>query len=363
MRSLIFLALLACAMTGCQSRPLRVLMRGDVNGNMGVNGDVGIAGDLDINGNLSTSIKADNTASRLATVAVDGHSRSDRRIAVIDVDGLLVNQIRGGLGSLGENPVALFREKLRQLESDPTIAALVLRIDSPGGGVTATDVMSHELMRFKSVAQIPVVACLMTGGTGGAYYLATHADEIVAHPTSIVGGIGVILNLYNLEDTLGQYNIAAIPVKAGDKIDGGSPVRVMEKEEREVLQTMANTFHQRFINQVRTSRAAVAFPENSEWFDGRVVTGEAARQAGLVDHIGYLDDAIHRASQLAGEGPDLGVVMLRRDNDRAYTALDVTPNSSAMASLLPLSIPGLDRSELPTFMYLWQLEPSLANAK
>ena len=218
----------------------------------------------------------------------------------------------------------------------------------------------------------PVVACLMTHGAGGAYYIATGADHVVAHPTSIVGGIGVILNLYNMEDALGQYNITPIPVKTGDRIDAGSPVRTMEQDERDSLQSLADSFQKRFVDRVQQARPRLLPPQDAgaaeDWFDGRVVDGDAAASAGLIDGIGYLDDAIAIAAQLAGlpaagspAGPS--VVMLRRDNDRAYTTLDITPSKSQLGSLLPLNIPGLDRSKLPTFMYLWQIEPSFASGR
>jgi protease-4 len=88
-----------------------------------------------------------------------------------------------------------------------------------------------------------------------------------------------------------------------------------------------------------------------------VLTGIQAQAIGLVDHIGYLDDAVVRARQLAGLPESAPVVMLRRDNDRAYTMLDMTPNSPTMSSVIPLKVPGLDRSLLPTYLYLWQPEP------
>ena len=146
-------------------------------------------------------------------------------IVVLDVDGLLLNTDFTGLNSAGENPVSLFRERLDAIAANPCVRGVVLRINSPGGGVTATDIMWHDLMRFKRCTRLPVVACLMDVGTGGAYYLATAADQIVAHPTSVTGGIGVILNFYNLQDALQQFNIAGVPIKSGDKIDLGSPIK------------------------------------------------------------------------------------------------------------------------------------------
>ncbi len=337
--------------TGCQNRPFQ--MRGFVNmaGKMGVDGDVRMTGDV------KTSVKADNTASRLTSVVIQSASKAcntSSKIAVIDVDGVLINKNITGMGSMGENPVALFREKLDALRCDPSIRGVVLRINSAGGGVTATDIMSRDLQQFRAQTNLPVVACLMDVGAGGAYLLATHADAIVAHPTSIVGGIGVILNIYNLEDAMGQVNIVSLPVKAGEHIDAASPERRLEDEEKIILQGIADGFHKRFIDHIKQTRPDTA--ADKENFDGRIFSGDIAAVRGLVDEVGYLDDAIAMARSRAGVGTDSAVVMLRRDNDRAYTQFDVTPNTPS--PLLPIKVPGLDRSSLPTFLYLWQPDPS-----
>lgn len=360
----ILILLLPC----CASRPIQTIMRGNMsmdgdmnmNGEMRMDGDMNMNGDMNMSGEVSTVMRTDNTASRLTSVPVyaTGESPMQRKIVVIDVDGLMVNKNIGGLGSMGENPVALFREKLDAVAMDGNVGALVLRINSQGGGVTAADVMTRDLNQLKSQLGIPVVACLMDVGTGGAYYLATAADRIIAHPTSVVGGIGVILNVYRLDEALQGFSIYPIPIKSGEKIDIATPSRTMEEEERVMLQTMADSFHQRFIDRVTSTRPV----RSAEWFDGRVITGVQAEEAGLVDTVGYLDDAVVAARTLADLPVTAPVEMLRRDNDRAYTLLDVTPNSPTMSSLIPLNIPGLDRSKLPTFLYMWQPEPSAATA-
>ena len=353
----LFIAIFTASLLGCQHRPF--LMRGAMNfgGDMDMSGDMRMTGDMSMSGDMTTSMKTDNTASPLEEVAVAGHDRSAGKIAVIDVDGMLVDRNLGGFGSMGENPVALFHEKLQVIASDPSIAAIVLRINSPGGGVTASDIMAHDLTSFIAERPIPVVACLMSVGAGGGYYLATHADAIVAHPTSIVGGIGVILNVYNLEDTMGQFNILSMSIKAGEKIDAGSPEREMDESERQMLQQMADSFHERFVTQVRTSRPNLASDDS---FDGRVMAAKEAVENGLIDRTGYLDDAIEAAAAMAGLSDNSQVVMLRRDNDRAYTVHDVSPNQPLQTSLIPFKLPGLDRSTMPTFMYLWQPDPGLA---
>ena len=354
----LLLLLTIIAGMGCRTRPFLVRGAMNVDGAMKMDGKMDMAGDMKMSGNMNTSMKTDNTASRLASVVISNGKnlvgQQAGKVAIVDIDGILINKNISGLGSMGENPVALFREKLDALRLDPAVKAVVLRINSPGGGVTATDIMSRDLMRFREETQIPVVACLMDVGAGGAYYIASHSDAIIAHPTSIVGGIGVILNVYNLEDTLGQFNIASEPIKAGEQIDIASTEREMEKSERATLQKIADSFHARFIEHIKSVRPDSA--DHKENFDGGILTGMHALKTRLVDDIGYLDDAIALARTRSNLAVDSPVIMLRRENDRAYSQFDVTPNTPY--SLLPIKMPGLDRSTLPTFLYLWQPDPS-----
>lgn len=280
------------------------------------------------------------------------------KVAVVDVDGLLLNMDMTGLYSLGENPVALFREKLDAIANDPCVGAVVLRLNSPGGGVTATDIMWRDLQAFRAKTRRPVIACLMDVAAGGAYYLATASDLIVAHPTTITGGIGVILNRYNLSGAIGYFSLQAVPIKSGKHIDlGNEIVAEPSPERRQLLQAMADEFHQRFRTIVAQARPGIAADDN-ELFDGRVLTAQQAIRHRLIDRIGYLDDAIAAARELAHIEQGR-VVLYHRCNDRAHSAYAITPNVPLQNSVLPISVPGLDRSRLPTFLYLWQPEPTL----
>jgi protease IV len=333
-RVLAVVSVLLAVVPGCLQRPLQMKLQGEV----------------------TAKTPPDNTASRLQRRILPHTGPRGPAVAVIELDGLLVNRNLSGFGSLGENPVALFREKLNAATNDPDIQALVLRVNSPGGGVAAVDMMRQDLHRFRECRGIPVIACLMDLGTAGAYYVATEADTIVAHPTSVTGGIGVILNAYNLEDTLGQFNVVPLPIKAGEKIDMPSVARSLDPDERVILEEIAEEFHERFREQV--SRTRPGLRATADDFDGRVFSARRAQQLGLVDHIGYIDDALQMARQAAGLAEGSRVVMYRRTNDRAFTPYDTTPNVPLQNSMLPLSIPGLDRSTLPTFLYLWQPDPS-----
>ena len=282
-------------------------------------------------------------------------------VAILDVDGLLLNHPYIGPGSYGENPVDLFREKLDTMEAGPLPQAIVLRINSPGGGVAACIAMRRDLLRFKERTGVPVVACLLDTATGGAYYLASAADCIVAGAATVTGGIGVILNLYNLKDLMAQFNIMPQTIKAGNFVDLGTSNQPLKPEEKEQLQTIADEFHGILQEDILRSRSQID-KKGGTTFDGRIFTGTQALNRRLVDQIGDLDDAIGVAARLgcaSGNSPRPRVLLYRRSSDGARTPYAVTANSPLQGSGLLPSIPGIDRSKLPTFLSVWECEPTL----
>lgn len=347
MRCCLLLFVISCI--GC-AQPLRVDARAQVEGNG------------DINGNINGDIKAQlSPTPRLQPVVASGlpHGPQDPRaptVAIVDVDGLLLNTDATGFGSWGENPVSVFRERLDAIQCDPRICAVIIRINTPGGSVTATDIMWRDLIAFKKRTCLPVIACLMDVAAGGGYYLATAADSIVAHPTTVTGGIGCILNVYNLQDMMAQFNILGTPIKAGTNIDLGSPIKELSADKRKLLQDMADEFHSRFRNIVLRGRPNVDGKLDST-FDGRVFTARQAQELHLIDQIGYLDNAVAAARSMAGVNC-VNVVFYHRRDDPALSQYSITPNTPLQKGLIPINVPGLDRSKLPCFLYLWQMEPS-----
>ncbi len=335
-RSLYYLSLLALLTLGCQGPSVRAKVNAEVRPEFPTPGNSG--------GVVAQSIS-------------DSDDTCRPTIALVDVDGLLLNTNFTGIGSQGENPVSLFRERLDAIAADPCVKAVVVRINSYGGGVTATDIMWHDLQRFKQRTGLPVVACLMDISTGGAYYLATAADQIVAHPTSVTGGIGVILNLYNMQDAMAQFNVIGVPIKAGSNIDMGTPIKSMDPEGRALLQTMADEFQARFREVVVNARPEVDASDPA-LFDGRVFTARQAHERHLIDVVGYLDDAVASARALGG-CQEARLVFYHRSGDRPHSEYAVTPNIPLQTSVMPFSLPGLDRSRLPSFLYIWQPEPTM----
>jgi protease-4 len=260
--------------------------------------------------------------------------------------------------SVGENPVALFREKLAAIEADGSVRAVVLRVNSHGGGVAACIAMRRDLERFKVRTGKPVVACLLDTATGGAYYLASACDHVIAGPATVTGGIGVILNLFNLQDLMAQFNVIPQSIKAGELVDIGTSARALKPAEKELLQVMADDFHRQLRADILRIRQRVDDGQGTT-FDGRIFTGTQALARGLIDRVGDMDDAIQIAGQWGCQGAPAGrpeVVLYRRLNDPATSVYSVTANIPLQgAGLLP-NLPGLDRSKLPAFLSVWQPE-------
>jgi protease-4 len=277
-------------------------------------------------------------------------------VALIDVDGIIVNgEISSGINE-SDNPVELFREKLDAVARDPNVCALVVRINSPGGGVVDSDIMFHDLETLREQSGLPVVAYIMELGTGGGYYLATAADTIFAHPNSITGGIGVIFNHYSLLDAMELYGVISTPVRSGEHIDMGSYRDLLQGESREWLEQMAEEYHNRFKDVVVRKRPLVN--REASTFDGRIFAPTQALERGLIDQVGYLEQAIGSAQELAG-AQDCEVVMYHRKFNPPRSIYANDGLTAPLSGLLPLSVPGLDRSQLPSFLYLWQVDPTI----
>src|SRR5262249_45844199 len=152
-----------------------------------------------------------------------------------------------------------------------------LRINSPGGGVTASDIMYHDLMRFRHTTGKPVVACMMDVAASGGYYLAMACDLVYAHPTTVTGSIGVIMSLYNASGLCEKLGVSSNPIKSGPNKDIGNPGRPMTEQERAILQGVVNGFYVQFVHVVVEGRH---MPEERvrELADGRVYTGIEAKE-------------------------------------------------------------------------------------
>jgi protease-4 len=251
--------------------------------------------------------------------------------------------------------VSLFREKLDAAAADKRVKAVVLRINSPGGAVTASDIIFQDLVHFRHKTRKPVVACMMDVAASGAYYLAMGCDRVYAHPTTVTGSIGVIMSLYNASGLFAKLGVSSKPIKSGPNKDIGNPGRPMTKEEEAILQGMVNSFYGQFVKVVAEGRK---LPEDRVRVlaDGRVYTGLDAVKLGLVDEVGYLEDAICTAKTMACI-KDAKVVAYDRCQGYRGSIYAGLPNIPSQINI-KLDVPGLSNGTGAAFMYLW--EPGVA---
>ncbi|MCA9462171.1 MAG: signal peptide peptidase SppA [Nitrospira sp.] len=190
-------------------------------------------------------------------------------------------------------------EELRTFAEDPTVRAIVMRIDSPGGGVAPSQEIYNAVRRVRKENNKTVVASMGTVAASGGYYIAVATDRILANPGTLTGSIGVIMQMANFQELLEKVGVKNIVVKTGKFKDIGSPFRPMQEEDRRLLQSVMDDVHRQFIDAVADGRSLDS-AEVEQLADGRVFTGKQAKSILLVDDIGDLQDAIRLAGELGG---------------------------------------------------------------
>jgi len=190
-------------------------------------------------------------------------------------------------------------EDLKTFADDPLVKAIVVRIDSPGGGVAPSQEIYNAVKRVRKEKNKTVIASMGTVAASGGYYIAVATDRILANPGTLTGSIGVIMQLANFHELLEKVGVKNIVVKSGKYKDIGSPFRPMNDEDRKVLELVMNDVHRQFIDAVADGRS-LDVAEVEQLADGRVFTGQQAKSMLLVDDIGDLHDAIKLAGELGG---------------------------------------------------------------
>jgi len=190
-------------------------------------------------------------------------------------------------------------EELKTFAEDPLVKAIVVRIDSPGGGVAPSQEIYNAVKRVRKEKNKTVIASMGTVAASGGYYIAVATDRILANPGTLTGSIGVIMQLANFQDLLEKIGVKNVVVKSGKFKDIGSPFRPMQDEDRKLLQLVMDDVHRQFIDAVAEGRS-LDQAEVEQLADGRVFTGQQAKSILLVDDIGDLHDAIKLAGELGG---------------------------------------------------------------
>lgn len=281
---------------------------------------------------------------------------SPDKIAIVEVEGLLINaRTGGGLMGAPENRLSLFAQQMERAARDTSVKAVVLRVNSPGGTVTASDTMYQIVQRFRKETGKPVIASCQEVAASGAYYVSCAADAIVAQPTTVVGSIGVIFSSFNVEGTLNLIGVRPEVVKSGRLKDMGSPFKPMAVEEREIVQNMINEYHRGFVAVVRSGRSLSDSAAVEDLTDGRIFTGDQALKHGLVDRLGLLEDALDLARTNA-KAPGARAVMYKRPygyTGSIYATQDLPPATMGQGGMT-LNLPESAFTLPKGFYYLWE---------
>jgi len=233
-------------------------------------------------------------------------SVSDEKIVVIPLEGVIAH---GQAGSLGDDMVQDFKNALQQALDDPKIKGAVISVDSPGGEITASDVLYHSLQEFCKTKK--AVVYFNSIGASGAYYTACGGSYIMCNPTTFTGSIGVIISTLNYRELFGKVGLQSVVFKSGKFKDMLNGAREMTPEESAYIQGLVMQSYGRFVGIVAKGRGLDEQVLRNGIADGRILSGTDALAAKLVDKLGYIEDAYTVAKEMSG-APDAQVVKYKR---------------------------------------------------
>lgn len=302
-------------------------------------------------GGLHVNVGPESKKEPLKEYTLEGKEAG--KVLIIPIRGVLSDAPKKGFITEQPSIVEEVTSQLRMAEKDRDIRAVVVEIDSPGGTVTASDILYHEIMAFKRRTGATVVAVLMDVAASGGYYIALPADRIVAHPGTITGSVGVIFIVPKVGGLMDKLGLAVEVNKSGKEKDIATPFRPSTPEEKKILQEVTDTMGKKFLNLVARHRKLDA-TGLADVSTARIYLADQALQLKLIDKIGYVSDAISEAKEVAGLSKDAKVVVYRRTrypNDNVYN-----PGSGYGGG--PMSLVDLNLSEIipvmkSGFYYLW----------
>lgn len=307
-----------------------------------------LMGLLLIKGTLSPQLE-EGKARKLAEVVVEGTGVN--KIAIIPIKGIITAQSTKKLFFETSSIVDIVKKQLEQAADDDDVKAVILEINSPGGGITASDIIYKKILDFKEKTNKKVIVSMQDVAASGAYYISVTADKIISHPTTVTGSIGVIMPLINIASLVEKYGIEDASIKSGKMKNIGSPLKKMSDEEREVLLSIVNEMYTRFLKIISDGRN-MKIEDVRRLADGRIYTGSQALDNGLVDQLGYIEDAISIAKEMTGL-KEAKVIKYRK----MFTLAEIFAGS--MDNLFGDRTIKVDINTLaigddfPRFMYLW----------
>lgn len=238
-------------------------------------------------------------------IEVEGRGEGCSKIVHLDLEGIISSMSSGGFLEQALPSVDGIKRALEQAVGDSEVKAIVLRINSPGGEVTASDIIYNAVK--KAASKKPVVVYMDSVAASGGYYVACGATKVIASETTLTASIGVIMESMSYHELFGKVGLSSQTFTSGAFKDTLSGARPMREDEKVYIQTLVNDMYDRFLGIVSEARKVPKDVLKSTVADGRVVTGRQALAAKLVDQIGYIEDAYALAKEL-GKAPDAAVV-------------------------------------------------------
>ncbi|MCX7013661.1 MAG: signal peptide peptidase SppA [Candidatus Sumerlaeota bacterium] len=286
------------------------------------------------------------------TIVAPKHFWIVSKVALLTLSGMITSEGDGFLIP-ADSAVVHFIDQLKAAEDDPLVKAVVLRIDSPGGDVTASDIIYRELLRFREKRTIPVYVSMMGTAASGAYYISMAADRVYAHPTTVTGSIGVLAQLPKLQGLAQKIGVDMRTIKSGPEKDMGSIWRDFAPGEQKLFQDLIDTMYERFLDVVAQGRPRLTRDQIRPLADGRVYTAQEAADKGLIDGIKYLDEVIEEA-KAAANIKGARVVGYRKPygyKGHIYAEADAPPAPRTVIQLNAQEL--LQPLTQPRFLYLW----------
>ena len=282
------------------------------------------------------------------------------KVVVIPVEGMISTE---GEDQMLRSKPSMVQEVVSQLDlarSDDEVGAVLLKINSTGGSVTASDILYSEIDRFREETGIKVVVALMNYAASGGYYIALPADHILAHPTTVTGSVGVIYLRPTVHGLMDKFGVDVHADTSGDYKDMGSFFRPSTEDEDLLFASMVDSLGERFMEKVRKHRN-LSGDADAEIRSARIYLADEALAAGMVDSVGYLPDALREAKTLAGLHENSKVVVYRRTrfaNDNIYNPVTMRAGSEPSISSETDLLRQFARTATG-FYYLWL--PGLEN--
>jgi len=227
-------------------------------------------------------------------------STAREKVLVIDVEGMISSMEPGSVFNREGDVLSRVYARLQMAAEDKLVRGIILRLDTPGGDVTSSDILYREVLKFREKAGLPVVALMMGVAASGGYYVASACDSIIAHPSTITGSIGVISLFPDVEGLLSKVGVQVQVIKSGDLKDAGSPFRNLSEQEQRLFQGIIDELYGRFLEVIHEKRKdTLSLEQIRQLADGRVYTASQALKLKLIDEVGYFDEALARVLSLA----------------------------------------------------------------